>query len=389
VRVAYVCMDSGVPVFGTKGCSVHVQEILRGFVGRGASVSLFAARKGSHRPDDLAALRVRWFDAESGQPRRGREQAALEANPRLARALEADGPFDLVYERYSLWSHAGMEYARQAGVPGLLEVNAPLIDEQAARGALADAEAAGRVASRVFAAAGALLAVSDEVASYLERFPAARGRTHVVPNGVDVRRIHPEVPPALGREPGAFTIGFVGTLKPWHGLDTLVEAFARLHRTGRDARLLIVGAGPEEARVAEGLRRAGVLHAAHLAGAVAPSEIPALLTSMDAAVAPAPPLPHFYFSPLKLFEYMAAARPVVAARIGQIAQVVHDGVDGLLYPPGEAAALAGSLDRMRRDPALRSRLGAAARQTILRSHRWDHTIDRILRLAGSPAEAAR
>jgi glycosyltransferase involved in cell wall biosynthesis len=389
VRVAYVCMDPGVPVFGTKGCSVHVQEVLRGLVGRGASVSLYAARSGSHRPDDLAAIRARWFGAAPGQPRRGREEAALEANPQLARALAADGPFDLVYERYSLWSHAGMEYALDSGVPGLLEVNAPLIDEQAARGALADAAAASRVASRVFAAAGALLAVSGEVAAYLERFTAARGRIHVVPNGVNVGRIHPEVPAALAPERGGFTIGFVGTLKPWHGLDTLVEAFAHLHRADGDARLLIVGAGPEEARVAEGLRRAGVLHAAHLAGAVAPSEIPAFLTSMDVAVAPAPPLENFYFSPLKLFEYMAAARPVVAARIGQIAEVVHDGVDGLLYPPGDAAALAASLDRLRRDPALRARLGAAARQTILRSHRWDHTVDRILRLAGAPAEAAR
>jgi glycosyltransferase involved in cell wall biosynthesis len=382
VRVAFISMDAGVPVFGTKGCSVHVQEVVRGLIRRHADVELYAAREGSCRPEDLANLRTHWFGTPRDRSPLEREQAALAANPVLDEALARDGPFDLVYERYSLWSFAGMEYARRMGVPGLLEVNAPLIEEQTRTRGLVDAEAAGRVADRVFAAAHALLPVSVQVAAYLERFPAACGRVHVVPNGVNPERIHPEIPPARDRRPDEFTIGFVGTLKPWHGLDTLVKAFAHLHRTAPETRLLIVGTGPEEDRLVRELRRFGVFEAVHFSGGVAPSEVPALLTSMDVTVAPAPPMSDFYFSPLKLYEYMAAARPIVGARIGQIAEVIDEGVDGLLYAPGDATALAAALDRLRQDPSLRLRLGIAARETVLRAHTWDHTTERILRLAG-------
>ena len=388
MRTAFISMDSGVPVFGTKGCSVHVQEVVRGLIRRGAEIDLYAAREGDHRPDDLADLRTHWFNAPRDQSRAEREQAALSANALLEEALDRDGPFDLIYERYSLWSFAGMAYARRMDVPGLLEVNAPLIAEQTVTRGLVDIDAATRVAGRVFAAAHALLAVSRQVAAYLERFPAARGRIHVVPNGVNVERIHPEIPAVRNRRPGEFTIGFIGTLKPWHGLDTLVEAFARLHSTAPETRLLIVGTGPEEERLVGQLRQFGVLHAACLTGGVAPSEVPALLTSMDVAVAPAPPLSDFYFSPLKVFEYMAAGLPIVAARIGQIAEVIHADVDGLLYPPGDAAALTASLDHLRRDPALRTRIGAAGRESILRSHSWDYTVEQILRLAGVVGAAA-
>src|SRR5262249_19658932 len=148
---------------------------------------------------------------------------------------------DLVYERYSLWSFAGIDYAQAHGIPGLLEVNAPLIEEQAAHRRLVDRPSAERVAEHIFAMATALVAVSHEVAAYLERFPNARGRVHVIPNGVNPDRFPPGIRPSCPSPPGIFTIGFVGSLKPWHGLATLVEAFSLLHRSAPDTRLLIVG----------------------------------------------------------------------------------------------------------------------------------------------------
>src|SRR5207237_8942950 len=114
-------------------------------------------------------------------------------NDELAALLDRAGPYDLVYERCSLWSFAAMEHAATAGIPGLLEVNAPLIEEQATYRGLRDAGGADRVAARAFRAAGVLLAVSTAVPAWLERRGAARDRVHVIPNGVDAERFRPDV----------------------------------------------------------------------------------------------------------------------------------------------------------------------------------------------------
>ena len=382
MRVAYVCADPGVPVFGEKGSSIHVQEMLRALKSRGCRVELFAARVDGAPPPGLEALPLHRLPRLSASDAAAREREALAANVELRRTLAEAGRFDVVYERYSLWSHAAMEHARDAGTPGVLEVNAPLVEEQATYRTLADREGAERVARQVFAAARALVAVSDGVASFLRAQGAAPERVHVVPNGVDPARFPESVLPSRPADPGVFTVGFVGTLKAWHGLPQLAEAFHRLHDSHPATRLLIVGDGPEREDLVRDLAARGLSGSALLCGAVPPAEIPGLLASMDAAVAPYPPIDPFYFSPLKVFEYMAAGLPVAASRIGQLAAVIRDGGNGLLLPPGDAGALSAALVRLCEDRALRIRLGRAARGTVLEEHTWEAVAGRILRLAG-------
>jgi glycosyltransferase involved in cell wall biosynthesis len=126
----------------------------------------------------------------------------------------------------------------------------------------------------------------------------------------------------------------------------------------------------------------GLLNAAHFTGAVAPSEIPGLLASMTVAVAPYPAQTDFYFSPLKVYEYMAAGLPVVASDIGQLKSLIEDEVNGLLVPPSDPVALATALDRLRQDPSLANRLGQAARKAMMQNHTWDAVTQRTLHLAG-------
>ena len=150
-----------------------------------------------------------------------------------------------------------------------------------------------------------------------------------------------------------------------------------------------MGDGPEREELVRDLAARGLSGSAILCGAVPPAEIPGLLASMDAAVAPYPPIEPFYFSPLKVFEYMAAGLPVAASRIGQLGAVIRDGGNGLLLPPGDAGALSGALERLCGDRALRIRLGRAARATVLEEHTWEAVAGRILRLAGlQPSTAA-
>jgi glycosyltransferase involved in cell wall biosynthesis len=238
------------------------------------------------------------------------------------------------------------------------------------------------VAHRVFGNATVLAAVSDEVAAYLERYPAVDGRIHVVPNGVNPDRFPVQLEPTCPAATGTFTVGFVGTLKPWHGVRTLIEAFGRLHALDPDVRLLLVGDGPERERLEADVSGRGLRGAVQFTGSVDAGDVPGLLASMDVAVAPYPKLGYFYFSPLKVFEYMAAGCAVVASRIGQLKGLVEHEVSGLLCAPGDATDLAEALLRLRREPALRARLGKAARMKARQFHTWEATVRRVFRLAG-------
>ncbi len=413
MRIAYICADPGVPVFGQKGCSIHVQEVIRALQRQGAQVELFATRIGGNPPPGLETLKIHPLPTLPKGEQAVREQAALSANLDLRLALEHQGPFDFVYERYSLWSFTGMEYAQAVGIPGLLEINAPLIEEQAKHRGLIDRTSAEQVAARVFNAATALIAVSEEIKTYLEGylkvvnegtekaphfthanpsrylrspFPVpcspVSERVHVIPNGVNPERFPGSIQPSCPASPKTFTVGFVGTLKPWHGLPILVKAFDQLYQKSSHTRLLIVGDGPERESLITDLSARRLLDAAHFTGAVAPSEIPGLLASMTVGVAPYPAQSDFYFSPLKVYEYMAAGLPVVASRIGQLNSLLVDGVNGLLCPPGDAVALAAALDRLRLDPEFSHRLGQTARKAILQNHTWDAVAQTLLQIAG-------
>lgn len=383
MRIAYVCADPGIPVFGSKGASVHVQEVLCGLRRAGAEPVLIASRIGGKPPAGLADLTVIELPRlPKGEPL-ARARAALDANSAVMAALDAAGPFDLVYERYSLWSDAGMVWAQRAGCPGLLEVNAPLIEEQRKYRELVLEDEALRIAQSVFGAASALLAVSPGVAAYLERQPTAHGRVHVVANGVDPARFATAAAGRGAKSNAAKTpvIGFLGTLKPWHGLPLLMDAFVRLRRHGVEARLLLVGDGPERDGLAAAAEAAGIAGAIEFAGAVEPAAVPDWLARMDVAVAPYPALDDFYFSPLKIYEYMAAGLPVVSSRVGHLATVVADGEDGVLVPADDADALAAALAGLLADPARCLRLGRAGRLKVEREHSWDAVVARLLAIA--------
>ena len=379
-RIAYVSTDPGVPVFGSKGASVHVQAVVRELLRRGAEVHLVAARVGGERPRGLEDVVVHELPRITGEPGAERESSAKSSAAAAAEVLarvHAEAPLDLVYERYSLWSDAAMTWSRYHDVNGVLEVNAPLVDEQAQHRVLADRDGAEAIATQAFDAATSVVTVSEPVAQWVaRRVTSDRGHVHVVPNGVDTRFIRPVT--TGDREATPFTVGFVGTLKPWHGVEVLLEAFARLARTDADVRLRLVGDGPQRDALAAQADRLGVADRVDLVGAVVPEEMPAQLAAMDVAVAPYPQLPDFYFSPLKIYEYLAAGLPVVASDIGPCADILDDGDLGVLVAPGDVPGLAAVLAGLRNDPLIRADLGRAGRDAAVTRHDWGLVVSRIL-----------
>ncbi|NUS49478.1 MAG: glycosyltransferase family 4 protein [Nocardioidaceae bacterium] len=323
-RVAYVCTDDGVPPFGRKGASVHVQAMLTQLLDRGDEVHLLTPLPGTPAAH-LARVAVhelpRHAKGDNGVPTDGRV-------PEILDALHAARPVDLVYERYSLWGRSGTAWARAHGVPCVLEVNAPLPVEQARHRRLTHPEAADAVARAATGQADVVVCVSEPVAAWVRSLgTAGQAAVHVVPNGVDSRRFAP-VP--IRPHPAELTLGFVGTLKPWHGLGDLLRALAR----------------------------------------------------MDVAVAPYPPLEDFYFSPLKVYEYLAAGLPVVASDVGPLPDLLTGGRErlGVVYPAGSPQDLAGAVAYLRHDPVARADLAARGRRAMVEEHDWKHVLERILGL---------
>ena len=370
MRIAYVTVDPGIPVFGTKGASVHIQEVVRELIRRGHDVTVHTTRAGRDIPDDLAGLEVIETRIDVDDPG-ARERAQQEVSARIAARIIAGGA-DLVYERYSLFSTALAEVAEATGAAGILEVNAPLIEEQRTHRVLVDEEAAAKALARQVAAATATVAVSDPVRDWVRERTGSES-VHTVPNGVSITRIVPR-PEDIG-DP---VVTFVGTLKPWHGVADLLAAAALAKRPWK---LRIIGDGPERAALEE--QAAGLGIEVDFRGAVAPADMPGQLAGSAIGVAPYPDLggeQQQYFSPLKVYEYLAAGLPVVASAVGQLPQIL--GELGTLVPPSDPAALAAAIDTLAADPVLRGKLGWRGRMQAEEKHSWAGAVDRILGLAG-------
>ena len=366
MRIAYVCLDPGIPVFGTKGASVHIQEVVREYRRRGHDVTVYATRRGSDVPDDLAELRI--VDVPiTTRDEEERERAQQAASASVSDMVRAGG-YDLVYERYSLFSTVIAE----CGVPGILEVNAPLIDEQRTHRVLVDEQAADAALQEQVQAALATICVSDPVRDWV--IARTEGtRVFTVPNGVNVHRITPQP-----ESPGAPVVTFVGTLKPWHGVDVLLRARAQAHK---DWKLRIIGDGPMRAELDDLARSLGI--DVDFRGAVAPDAIPQHMAGTAIGVAPYPAMDtdsDQYFSPLKVYEYMAAGLPVVASRVGQLPEIM--GESAYLVPPSDPEALAEALDALVANPVERARVGSDNRRQAEREHSWTGTVDHILTHAG-------
>jgi glycosyltransferase involved in cell wall biosynthesis len=216
----------------------------------------------------------------------------------------------------------------------------------------------------------------------------------VMPNGVDVALFTPEhdarpVRQEFGLGEGP-VISFVGGFQKWHGLEQLVESFVQVLHEVPAARLLLIGDGRHRPVVQRRIAELGVESAVVITGLVPQTRVPALLAAADIAVLPYPQLPQeLWFSPLKLYEYMAAGKAIVASRAGQIAEVIHHGRDGYLVDPGNVNDLARALVTLIREPAERQRLGDRARQRAVACHSWVHYIERLEAIYDDVLDAQR
>lgn len=421
MKVLYLSTDLGIDPTGQGGGSIHIRSFIRALADEGHQVALVCSATAACQAIDAnlgAEVRLvplaPWnhmlvrglhrMNRLAGRPPRGHADFVRALHnfrfTRIASAAARELEPDFIYERYSLWGMSGLWLARKLGIPLVLEVNAPLVyEQQQYRAGVTCPPLARWVERHVWQAADLMIAVSDSLRGQLQRSGVDPHRIQVLPNAVDPKLFHGDSSGRALRErlnlDGHFTVGFVGTFRPWHGVEFLLTTFQNLHRIDPKTRLLLVGDGPLRSRFEEQVRKAGLEKAVTFAGRVAHQDVPKYLAAMDATVAPYPALDSFYFSPIKLFEYMAAGRAVVASRVGQVAEILVDGETGLLYEPGDGAGLLRCLLKVRTDPALRHELGRRA-SAVCREHTWSRNVARVmdwveplLNRIGSPTSSIR
>ena len=382
MRLLYLTADPGVPVLGHKGASVHVRELATALSHIGAEVAIASPRiepagdSIDSRIELLPIPRVA-LDASARDLR-----TALEAQ--RSAVLEHARRFDAeaIYERFSLFSDAGVEAAAALRIPHVLEVNAPLREEARRFRTLPHPALAGEIERAVYRGTGRLLAVSPALKRWLEAEGVKPERIEVVPNAVAPERFELR----RRRRKSAFVVGFCGSLKAWHGIEVLLEACATAFAEEPSLRLEVVGSGPLEHLLCVPGVPADRLVAY---GAVSHAEAIQRLRGWDAGVAPYLPLDDFYFSPLKVLEYMAAGLCTVASDLGELPALLGQGDRGVLVPAGDACGLAAALVELARTPERAAELGRRARTHVLETHTWERNARVVLdSLRGRPRELA-
>jgi glycosyltransferase involved in cell wall biosynthesis len=382
MRILVVCSDTGVRVGDSKGASLHLQAITSAFAALGHETEVVGVAPDPTDP-------VEPWDVPLHLLRHpGRAEADLsELHKRdmvervAARGIEVAERLrpGVVYERLSPFGTAGLRVAAAAGAKHVVEVNALLNREEASWLGAPNGHLARAAEATVLEAADLRVAVSEELAADIGRC-CAGGPVIVVPNGVDVdlfrdRPAQAAARAALGLPAAARLLCFTGSLRPWQGVDTAIEAMWRLPS---DVHLVVAGDGAVRAPLQRRAHELDLCGRVHWLGQLAHRQIPLVLASCEVALAPYAALREFSFSPLKLYEYLAAGIPVVASSIGQIQQALDGGRWGALAAPGDPAALADGIKEVLADFRRAKARAELARAHALAGHGWQTRAQQVL-----------
>lgn len=392
MRILYVA--SGIPVPGKYGGSTHALEVARGLIARGHEVQVVAA----HRPGWSglrACLRVQRTEVDRVPVAYVDIPKALSflGIPQIGRLLRGYRP-DLIMERYYNFAGAGIYWAHRWGVPAVLEVNALIVDPPQVWKRRLDTLMGG--AMRRWAMAQCRW--SNRIVTPLHTtVPAEIPRERIVeiPWGANTERFHPEVGRAraeeiaqlrasLGLPPGARVVVFVGSFRPWHGVLEFVRASAQLARQWADVYFLLVGKGPLLQVAQSHCGESGCGERFRFVGSVPYEQVPLYLSLAEIGVAPFQPRHHpalqaagFFWSPLKVFEYMAMGLPVVTTEISPLNQIVRPEQEGLLVAEGEIDGLVGAMGALLSEPLRARAMGQRARERVVAEYSWARHCQRL------------
>ena len=296
--------------------------------------------------------------------------------------------YDLIHERFNLLSLGGAWASRKLGIPLVLEVNADLLEQRKFKGM--PEKGLRRLfaiwATRIcFQAASKIICISTGLKEHLKNtWHLQDSKLVVLPCAADVAAFRQNLnSEPTRRELGLTketTIMWVGGFYPWHDLDLLLKSFSLVLQVQPKVKLVLVGDGPIRPAVEHMVQENGLQQAVIFTGAIAHTRVPELLSVADIAVAPSAPVSASRGgtgTPLKLFEYMAAGKAIIAAALNEAAEVIQHGHNGLLVEPGNVQAFAQAILTLIDDPMERDRLGQNARRQAVEKYSWEEYTRRL------------
>jgi glycosyltransferase involved in cell wall biosynthesis len=385
MRILYIT-QAGLDEPGAE--TTHATEVIRNFVKRGFDVKVIHPGK---------SLCVRALGAS--------ECAA----PPVNRGILSRARFQL-WLLFRFWrrrTNADVIYVRQAAlmiVPALLRRwhRTPIVAEF--NTLFARRENAGRIPlllpllktieRRALKEYDRVVVVSAPLKdAILHNYTIAQRRIAIVHNGTNLDLMRPlprdACREALNLPRNAFVIAFVGTLHPWQGISPLITAVAELHPSkSGEVHLLIAGTSPDQAKYEAEAALRGLGRRAHFLGAIEYERVPEIISAADVSVAPGDPTQSIDYrirSPLKIYEYLACGRPVIAGELDSIRGLFANNHVGFLVKPGSIRELVAAIDRLRDDPELAARMSENARSLAERSLSWDAATEQLVTILRSAA----
>ncbi|MHB1415262.1 MAG: glycosyltransferase family 4 protein [Chloroflexota bacterium] len=403
LRIGYIMQADAVDMSATSGPQLHVKAVVEGLKQRGHDVRLVAIQGGRTLwTDDLVNWQPGVYGLSMSPQFRIPERLVrrLQSELRLPfirifdsyrfsdACVSALKGFDVLYERFGLMSYGGLIAAKRLGVPIVYEVNGDLIAEwftQGIRLSRVQWAAIRYISGQMLKRADCVITVSEKLKKQtISRWNVDPSKVRAIPNGADVglfKAASGADPGLLGRVTSRYPLNggpmitFVGGFYPWHGIDLLLDAFCLVSGVNHTAKLLLVGDGPVRQEMESMAESLGIRDQVIFTGMIPHEEVAALLSVSDIAVVnPRSSAPTRSQSPLKLFEYMAAGKAIVAPATVEMNAILSDGVNGYLVPPDDRAALGQALLELLADAQLRSKLGQAAEQQAIARHSWDSTV---------------
>lgn len=226
--------------------------------------------------------------------------------------------------------------------------------------------------------------VSQSIKDFVDQFYPS-DRCSVIPNGVETEDFNPErfdreaLKEAFGLE-GRIVLGYVGSYKTWHGLPVSVELIQKLHATDARYALLLIGNGENYATIKAMVKERGLEDVVYQIDYVPHDEVPRHTAVFDYAVMTYPDFEGFYFSPLKMYEYMSMGTPIVSTDTGQIGSIIRSGETGeLVYPPS-ATQFFEAIQALQQSPERYQRISQASRAEVLQSHSWLNNASKVMRV---------